>query len=317
MKIQTKDWLSAKDWGSEVAEVKGDSREYEGRELKGRKEGRKKRLLSVCTALALIGSNLAGVGVSDVNAHPGPDISHGFYLPTMMQFYTEAHLQAYPRRIGARKPYKTLRRIVLDPGHGGENEGAHGVTDHYEKTLTLQLAFALKERLRHDHPEVHVFLTRTEDKTMKLSERVSYANGRKADLFLSLHYNAAVHDRALGYEAYYLTDADQRKTCKMPKKRELTCRKQHIDSELIAREVVAKFESKHPGMLNRGVKQANFGVLRGAQMPAIVVEAGFMTHPKEGKEVVTPEHRRRTVDALVEAIEAFDAKRGGDGKKLD
>lgn len=241
----------------------------------------------------------------------------------------------------AHEPLMKVRTIVIDPGHGGENSGAVGVAGIREKFLTLELAYQLRDQLQARHPEARVLLTRYWDRDMSLTERVHFANTIGADLFLSLHYNAAVHNRALGYETYFLkpseaTPGEQQVTgqpiataanvvtgidkpddrpapagtasdAMMELQRDLERARQHQLSGVLAETVQSRLR-RQLDSIDRGVKQANFGVLRGALMPAVVVEAAFLTHPDEGEVVTEPAHRTRIVEALVGAIEAFDAR---------
>lgn len=234
---------------------------------------------------------------------------------------------------------RQIRTIAIDPGHGGDNSGATGVAGIAEKYLTLELAYQLRERLQQRHPDLRVVMTRYGDETVGLSERVHRANLADADLLLSLHYNAAPHDRAIGFETYFL-DADQatpgqEHTQGLPVAtidgsvtgientpegaspighhgdtlelihRDLQRAHLHDLSGTLAEAIQHRFVT-HIDSVDRGVKQGNFTVLQGTHMPAVVVEAGFLTHPREGLEVTEAHHRSQVTDALVEAIEAFD-----------
>lgn len=233
------------------------------------------------------------------------------------------------------RPLRAIRTIVLDPGHGGENQGALGVCDVHEKYLTLELAYELRARLQAEHPDARIILTRYWDHGLGLSERIELANKVNADLFISLHYNAAAHPRALGFETYFLRAnetipgqeevkgemvASNGQVVGAPEdqveqpvdpivfmREDLLRQKQNEESGLLA-EVVNSSLAGHLNSVNRGVKQANFGVLRGAKMPAVVMEAGFVSHPEEGHDVVSEKHRTALVDALHNAILEFDEK---------
>ncbi len=232
-----------------------------------------------------------------------------------------------------------LRTIVLDPGHGGENQGALGVAEVHEKFLTLALAYQLRDTLQARYPGVRVVLTRYWDRELGLSERVHVANRAGADLFISLHYNSATHQRAVGVETYFLAadavtpgaEAPQgaplasasMKTTGLPEPSDLPRHGTHNDAMLVMqRDLDRQAQHRASGALaeivqrqligqlqaiDRGVKQANFGVLRGALMPAVVVEAGFVSHPREGKALTREQHRAKTVEALMSAIIEFDA----------
>ncbi|MBA2665005.1 MAG: N-acetylmuramoyl-L-alanine amidase [Bradymonadaceae bacterium] len=254
-------------------------------------------------------------------------------------------LQDHSRKIrlaNSDHPVRTLqsiRTIVLDAGHGGENSGATGVAGIREKHLTLDLAYAVRALLQERYPHARIVMTRYWDTSLELTDRVHMANLVEADLFVSLHYNAAVHERAVGFETYFLlADAVtpgkeqvvgaplatashghsgiERRMIDQPPvglhgdalvdiQQDLKRARLHGDSGLLA-ESVQSHLARHLRSTNRGVKQADFGVLRGALMPAIVVEAGFLTHPVEGKALVRSAHRHKVATAIVEAVEHFD-----------
>lgn len=294
-----------------------------------------------------------------LTAHP-PTL-RGIDVATVLTMRDQARVAAvqmeYDLASNAIEELGSIKTIVIDPGHGGENQGAIGTAHVHEKFLTLDLAFALRDQLQEKYPTTRVILTRYWDKSMTLSERITLANEEGADLFLSLHYNAAVHSKAIGVETYFLT-TEQAIPDGAPKKgeplasvkptttgvdpgslavasskgsegasakepidsqnkpgtynddlltlqRDLARARQHERSGLFA-EIVQEHLVANTNSLNRGVKQANFGVLRGALMPAVVVEAGFVTHPREGKDVLEEDHRQSVVDALMEAIIDFD-----------
>ncbi|MGM0558356.1 MAG: N-acetylmuramoyl-L-alanine amidase family protein [Myxococcota bacterium] len=275
-------------------------------------------------------------------ALPPIDIK-GIDLPTVLAVDDRARLAGYglsDQKEDRKSSLKKVRTIVLDPGHGGENTGAEGVKGVQEKYLTLELAYLLRDEIHEKYPDVRVVLTRYWDRELELSERIHFANMLGADVFLSLHYNAAVHNRAVGFETYFLetreaTPGEQevkgepiatvqgnvtgvpKESKKKPEgtyndamavlQRDLQRARQHKESGLLAR-VVNRSLGNHLNTMNRGVKQANFGVLRGALMPAIVIEAGFLTHPKEGEKVFEDNHQASVARALLESIEDFDRR---------
>lgn len=273
----------------------------------------------------------------------GPLGLRGIDLSTVLGLSDQA--RAVPEQVkaadSAPRALKRLKLIVLDPGHGGENQGAIGVAEIHEKYLTLELAYALRDQLQRAYPGTRVVLTRYWDMELGLTERITMANMMGADMFISLHYNAAEHDRAVGVETYFLTTPEATPgeaqvagepvasvsatatgihphevgepagTAHDPMltlQRDLERQRQHQRSGLLAETIQERLVARLSGVTDRGVKQANFGVLRGALMPAVVVEAGFVTHPREGKKVVHDPHRKKVVTALVEAVEAFDTK---------
>ncbi|WP_158542469.1 N-acetylmuramoyl-L-alanine amidase family protein [Lujinxingia litoralis] len=293
--------------------------------------------LKISSIVGALACGLALVlGAQPAAAHPGS--LWGIDLSSVVALRDQARLAAHRTTPPPQQAeLERVRTIVLDPGHGGENHGAIGVAGIREKHLTLELAYHLREAIQARYPEVRVVMTRYWDTSMGLSERVHLANLAEADLFLSLHYNAAVHNRALGYETFFLTPeevtpGEQQEQSPMLAsaeggavespvegarlvgqhgddlifiQRDLMRAHQHQLSGHLAHCVQNGFRT-HLDSIDRGVKQANFGVLRGAHMPAVVVEAGFLTHPGEGQELVQRAHRQRVVNALVDAIDAFD-----------
>lgn len=226
-----------------------------------------------------------------------------------------------------------IKRIVIDPGHGGSNQGAVGVANIREKRLTIELAYAVRAAVEARYPDVEVLMTRYWDRDVGLSKRIQWANAMGADLFLSLHYNAATHDRAIGYETYFLAEETMAATAEPGSRRGQDATpiqkrafrgtdKSRVKAHTAARQLLvpahersraladivqrALIDSFQSTSVNRGVKEANFAVLRGAKMPAVVVESGFLTHPEEGVAVLVDTHRQVIVTALVAAIAAFD-----------
>lgn len=274
-------------------------------------------------------------------AHPGP--AGGLDVDTLLTLRDEVRQIGHDNDPDAqsedRPRLDEIQTLVIDPGHGGDNSGATGVAGVPEKHLTLDLAYALRDRLQHKYPDLRVVMTRYDDESVGLSERTHRANLAGADLMLSLHYNAAPHDRAVGFETYFL-DAQQAApgqdtTRGVPLataegtvtgidepiegvgpvgqagatveliRRDLMRAHRHDLSGALAETVQDRFVDRIDSE-NRGVKQGNFTILQGTHMPAVVVEAGFLTHPEEGREVLSRAHRSSVVDALVEAVEQFD-----------
>ncbi len=214
-----------------------------------------------------------------------------------------------------------IRTIVLDPGHGGSNEGALGVAGIYERELTLATSRGLRDALIERFPEVEVRLTRESDIDLGLSDRTHYANLHGADLFISIHYNAAEGASANGLEVYYLSADEPTAEPLAPAETlegpggievasilfDLERTRLHQRSALLA-ETLHEALLPASGLRDRGVKQAQFRVLRGAHMPCVVVELGFLTHPEEGVTVVSESYTEAIVEAFVGGIEAFEAQ---------
>lgn len=224
--------------------------------------------------------------------------------------------------------------VVLDAGHGGHDDGAKGPSGLREKELVLDVVQRLAARL--EASGLRVILTRRDDRFLSLEERTAVANDARADLFLSIHANAAPSRRPRGIETYFAaldaTDDEARATAEREnlafgeaasnfgREDPLAA----ILGDLIATEHLqessefAKLAQKELAALapsnSRGVKQAPFVVLMGVQMPASLVEIGFITNPDEEKGLRRRGRRNQIADALAAAVERFreryDARRG-------
>jgi len=224
------------------------------------------------------------------------------------------------------------RRIVLDAGHGGAQEGALGPGGLFEKSLALDLALALKAELERTGAEV--LLTREQDVLLPLADRVSFANHARPDLFLSLHANSMptrkLRARVEGIETFFLSASasgeDALRTASqenagagaagaMPAQRDtlafiladLQRGEAHADSARLAYAVHRRLVAS-TGAVDLGVQQAPFYVLMGVEAPAVLVEVGFISHPGEGRRLAEQAYRERLVSALTEGIRAFLAE---------
>jgi len=216
--------------------------------------------------------------------------------------------------------------IVVDPGHGGTNDGcssADGATQ--EKELTLEVALQLDARLHDLLPHAEVLLTRKSDETMTLAERVSFANANRADLFVSLHANASPHGDQQGFETYLLdreasgleaartAQRENDEGLSKPRNddsvaamvRELELVTDRVRAGHLGRAIQAEQAARFPNRLDRGVKQAPFDVLMGARMPAVLFEMGFFDHAVEGPMLGETEFQERVVDGLAVAIARY------------
>lgn len=206
---------------------------------------------------------------------------------------------------------------MLDPGHGGSNRGATGVTGLQEKQLALALARRVAERLR--GRGITVQLTRDTDRTLTLRQRVALADRVPADLFVSIHANASLTRTQRGYETYVVTarglDIDGRALRSDPE----TPRPgvdpdvaqvlddvergaaQWESADLAARMQRALRDRRGPDG-DRGVRQDAHHVLLGATMPAVLVEVGFLDHSGEGRQLAEAEVQAQIAEAIAEAI---------------
>jgi N-acetylmuramoyl-L-alanine amidase len=219
--------------------------------------------------------------------------------------------------------------VVIDAGHGGTDHGATGPGGLKEKDVTLAVAQELARVLR-ERAGLSVLLTRDGDDSASLLARTETANRRQADLFLSIHANATPAGQATGAETYFLhADAtDERSRTVAAIENDATglrergqaggpleivlwdlAQQQYLGESSRLAEVVQAELNVLAGIKDRGVKQANFLVLRGATMPAILVEIGFLSNPAEERRMRTPEFQRAIAEALLRAILAFRDER--------
>jgi N-acetylmuramoyl-L-alanine amidase len=203
---------------------------------------------------------------------------------------------------------KRITTICLDPGHGGKDTGnrvGKFLFAHSEKTYTLALALELRRQLQ--QAGFNVILTRDKDIYPALPVRYDIANRRGADLFVSLHFNAFPGNPAAvqGAETYCMTPVGAASSNDAEGaglgSRAYPANRVDDRSLLLAYQVQRTL-TRGLGATDRGVRRARFEVLRGAEMPAILVEGGYMSHPAEGKKIFTDLYRRQMATAIVSAI---------------
>lgn len=218
-----------------------------------------------------------------------------------------------------------VKRIVIDPGHGGEDPGAvNSFNGLREKEVTLKLAKILAERLQKELG-VEVILTRDRDIFIPLTQRTAIANSKKADLFISLHLNASPDPKAKGIETYYLnftTDPEAMRVAALENAmsdkglsdlydivKAVLANTKLSESKLLAekvqQELVRNLSRHYPYVEDRGVKYAPFLVLVGTRMPAILVEAGFISNPLEAELFKKEEFLEKIAEGIVKGIEAY------------
>lgn len=216
--------------------------------------------------------------------------------------------------------------VVVDAGHGGHDPGAHGPGGTEEKDVTLAIARALRQRLEEGGAEV--VMTRSDDTFVALGDRRMIANRSGADLFVSIHANAAENRAAEGFETYYLSTAKTAHALEVARRENASIRYENpeIDPESldelnfilwdlaqneffressVLAETVQEAMDRRLSLKSRGVKQAPFYVLNGTFMPAILYETAFITNPREESLLNDPEFRNRLVDGLAGSILAY------------
>jgi N-acetylmuramoyl-L-alanine amidase len=219
-----------------------------------------------------------------------------------------------------------VRRIVIDPGHGGKDYGAPGyLKGVHEKNVVLQIARKLAKKIKAELG-LEVIMTRNGDRFLTLEERTAFANTKNADLFISIHTNASRDRRAYGIETYFLNLATDEEAIRVAAMENATSTKNISDLQKILYDLMQNAKINESSRLaayvqssttahlknkrysrikSKGVKQAPFYVLLGAQMPSILVETAFISNARECKRLVNPRFQQRLVEGIVEGIRRY------------
>lgn len=217
-----------------------------------------------------------------------------------------------------------LGRVVIDPGHGGHDQGTRSKSGMLEKDLVLdiskRLAELLKERLGTD-----VVLTRSDDTYLALEERTRQANDQKADLFLSIHANSSPAKNVAGVETFYLNFSTGREDLDLATRENAASQRTIGDLKEVVSKIALRAKvdesrefalriqnSLHTAAVkqnkdakDRGVKRAPFVVLIGADMPSVLAEIGFLTNSRDETLLKSDEHRDRLAEALYQGIAGY------------
>jgi len=219
------------------------------------------------------------------------------------------------------------RVVVIDPGHGGKDAGATGYKNYKEKVVVMQVANAVAKQLRIRGITVH--LTRTKDKFIKLRNRTKFANKKKADIFISIHANSVPKKNALkakGVETYFLSRSRSSRATRiaavenskeiedmnyfgksnllnfMNREKIIASNKLAID---LQRGMLSNLRKHYKDVKDNGVREGPFWVLVGAQMPAVLLEVGFISHPTEAKRMVSKKYQKYLAKGISEGIERY------------
>jgi len=199
------------------------------------------------------------------------------------------------------------RVVVLDPGHGGDDKGANDLKRGIqEKQVVLELAKDVRDILK--RYDIDVRLTRWQDVNLELDERVQYAEKVRADLFVSIHLNAAENDDSSGIETHILPPAG----CPITANAKVNNRdcaaysgNQHDGANMALGYMLQKSLLKYTRAEDRGVRRSRFQVIKNVSCPAALVECGFISNRKEREKLMNPEYRGRLARALAEGIIAY------------
>ena len=214
-----------------------------------------------------------------------------------------------------------VRTIVIDPGHGGDEQGTRGAGGALEKDLVLDVARRLRSVLD-TRLGVRVLLTRDDDRVVPHDERASIANNNKADLFISLHANSSPSKSAKGAEVFYLSldglGSEARRMVESPEARPVPvlgggtrdidlilwdmAQARHLNESAAFAVLVEEELRRRVEMSPNPIQQAPFRVLVAANMPAVLVEMGFLSNPEQEGQLTSDDFKNRIVQSLVDAV---------------
>lgn len=225
-----------------------------------------------------------------------------------------------------------INTVVIDPGHGGKDPGAVGTKKTNEKDVVLKVGLLLGEMIKKEYPTVKVIYTRDKDDFIGLAERASIANKAGADLFISLHCNAAANKSAYGVESWVLGLHKSEASLEVAKKENnailmedghentyedfnpndpdayiaLAMRQNaFLDQSLVFADYIQKNCIGDLKRHDRGVKQAGFVVLYRATMPSVLVELGFLSHPEEEVFLASEKGQKELAKELFDAFKSY------------
>lgn len=214
-----------------------------------------------------------------------------------------------------------VKKIVIDPGHGGKDPGAIGKGGLKEKDVTLKIGKMLRDKLEAE-AGAKVVMTRETDVFIPLEERTAIANSQDCDLFVSIHINASLRRDAAGIETYILSISNSEESKRLAARENATSTRSVSDLEFILNDLiktaktndsarlasvvqdnlVLKLREKFRGIKGHGVKGAPFYVLVGTKMPAILVEVSFISNPEEEKRLRDEAYLREVVNGIAAGI---------------
>ena len=220
-----------------------------------------------------------------------------------------------------------VRTIVIDPGHGGDEEGTRSASGVLEKDLVLDVARRLRSMLD-ARLGVRVLLTRDDDRVVPHDERASIANNNKADLFISLHANSSPNRGARGAEVFYLSldglGAEARKMAESPESKPVPvlgggsrdidlilwdmAQARHLNESAAFAVLVEEELRRRVEMSPNPVQQAPFRVLVAANMPAVLVEMGFLSNPEQESQLTSDDFKNRIVQSLFDAVVRYRSR---------
>jgi N-acetylmuramoyl-L-alanine amidase len=246
-----------------------------------------------------------------------------FYLPEPFRLVVDVSKEA-AAPVAAEPGPRRVRRVVLDPGHGGYDPGALGPGGLREKDVVLDIAHRAAPLIARELG-IATLLTRDSDVFVPLDERVARANAFSSELFVSVHCNASETPGSRGVMTFVLDSSRDDLAARVAARenaasaeasvevanmmshvldRANVARSNHL-AELLQRSAVSSLAPHYSEVLDQGVKSAGFYVLAGARMPAVLFETSFISNPVEERRLDTADYRQKMADAIVNAVRAF------------
>jgi len=213
-----------------------------------------------------------------------------------------------------------LSRVVIDAGHGGHDTGSVGPAGYAEKELVLDVAKRLKQLIETEIG-AEVVMTRTDDSFVPLEARTALANDQQADLFISIHANSSRVKSVRGVETYFLSFTSSREALETASRenaasqrsihelqdlvKKIMLQDKVDESRQLAQHVARAMAARKGSGVDRGVKQAPFVVLIGANMPSILAEICFISNPQDEKQLRNAPNRQAIAESLLEGVKSY------------
>jgi N-acetylmuramoyl-L-alanine amidase len=254
----------------------------------------------------------------------GPAYRRAFYLPEPFRLVVDVSKDPPPSLSPGSRGPRSVRRVVLDPGHGGHDPGATGPSGLREKDVTLDVAHRAAPLIARELG-IATLLTRDTDVFVPLDERTARANAFGADLLISIHCNANEDGSGRGIATFVLDDSTDATASRIAARENAASVEAAVElanalsrvidqgtaersaqfAALLQRATMASLAPRYEGAHDLGVRRAGFYVLAGARMPAVLYETSFISSPFEETRLNTPDYRQKLADAVVNAVRAY------------
>ena len=249
---------------------------------------------------------------------------HVFYMPEPFRLVIDVSKDPPQRGQEVTRGPRQVRRVVLDPGHGGHDPGASGPSGLREKDVTLDIAHRAAPLIARELG-ISTLLTRDSDDFVALDERTARANAFQADLFVSIHCNASEDGAGRGVMTFVLDDSRDAASMRLAARENdasaeaaaelalalrrgegnLSAARSNHFAELLQRSAIASLSPSYGDIPNSGIKRAGFYVLAGARMPAVLFETSFISSSVGETRFNTGDFRQKIADAIVNAVRAY------------